>query len=410
MWSPLRSVGKAAWTYSIASMLVVLACDESNEEAVEDAQPPIGGGNAATGVEAGDQDAASANVPDDVPAYVVEATAGEWTAIGVNTLADVVFDYDSAATPDGFRRNLQGIMDAWSGGTYARELHRLYVNGGGHRDYDGNEWYAFDVHAARWERVNDPSLYLDGSGIDGVFPDGAPGPIHTYDALVYAPSTNGLYRMGRAGSALRSVWEFGLDTRHWRDTGVGVGDPHSSSAKWDPATGTILLFENSAQASGYGEFVRFDPRTSTRTPTGASARIGAVTSALDATHGELVYTGGGIAPIRVDTTSYVATELVTSGDTALEAKGGPGFTYDVRRDRFTGWGAGSDTRTLYHLSRIDWSWTTETPSSGAVPGAPNVNGVFGRFQYVPEYDVMILTTTVSGPVMMYKPLDWSPPS
>ncbi|RZO63610.1 MAG: hypothetical protein EVA89_06900 [Sandaracinaceae bacterium] len=86
---------------------------------------------------------------------------------------------------------------------------------------------------------------------------------------------------------------------------------------------------------------------------------------------------------------------------------GPGLAYDSRRDRFTGWGAG-DTRVLFHLSKGDWAWTTETPEAGATPPPINDHGVYGRFQYAPEYDVFILAVTVDGPVLMYEPVDWSP--
>ncbi|AKF03757.1 hypothetical protein [Sandaracinus amylolyticus] len=396
---------------SILTSLAAIACSEPSDVIAPDAGPAIDAPLEPLDARTTD-DAARADggpIPTDVPAYIVDATPGEWTAIGVNTLADVAFDYGSVATPDGFRTGLQGLMDAWSGGTYARERHRLYVNGGGHRDYDGNEWYAFDVHAARWERVNDPSVYLETEATAGVFPDGAPIPIHTYDCLVYAPTTNSVYRMGAGGSPLRQAWEFSLDTLRWRAVPVEVLDPFGGTARWDPASESILLLQNAQHAAGFAHVDRFDPREPEATrlqqfgPT-----MSAVTGALDTTHGELVYTGNRVAPIRVVVATGVATPITTAGDTALEAMQGPGFTYDARRDRFTGWGVG-DTRTLYHLSRSDWTWTTEVPSSGATPGAPNTNGVFGRFQYVPEYDVMILATTVSGPVMMWKPRDWSPP-
>ena len=41
------------------------------------------------------------------------------------------------------------------------------------------------------------------------------------------------------------------------------------------------------------------------------------------------------------------------------------------------------------------------------PPARNGNGVFGRFAYVPEYDVFVLATSVSAPAVFFKPSDWA---
>ncbi|GAB5544942.1 MAG: hypothetical protein SangKO_047020 [Sandaracinaceae bacterium] len=71
-------------------------------------------------------------------------------------------------------------------------------------------------------------------------------------------------------------------------------------------------------------------------------------------------------------------------------------------------GARGTTRALFHLSKGDWAWTTETPEAGATPPPINDHGVYGRFQNAPEYDVFILAVTVDGPVLMYEPVDWSP--
>ena len=401
------------------AQLLVLACSLAacgGGDAAPDAGPESG--DAAATPDAAHPDATvdatrpridGGPIPEGVPDHIVAATPGEWTEIGENTLADVAFDYGAAATPDGFRQNLQGLMDAWSGAAYASARHRLYLHGGGHRDYDGNEWYAFDVHAARWERVNDPSLYLETEAVGGVFPDGAPVPIHTYDCLVYAPTTDTLYRMNAGGSPLARVFAFDLTSATWRDTGAEVTDPFGGTARWDPIAQQILLLQNARHAAGYAHVVRFDPATDTRTQVelyGPTMRT--ITGTMDTAGAELVFVGAGLAPIRVSTSSGASTPTATTGDTRLEAVGGPGFAYDARRDRFTGWGAG-DARTLFHLSKADWTWTTETPATGATPSAANTNGVFGRFQYVPEYDVFVLATTVSGPVMMWKPADWAPP-
>lgn len=187
-----------------------------------------------------------------------------------------------------------------------------------------------------------------------------------------------------------------------------MNDPHSGTAHFDPESGTMILAENRRHAAGYAEIFRFDPVTADKTLLqmwGPTMRQS--TGALDTADSQIVWCGDGVPVqrIRVGNGGQLGTEV--SGDTRLHDVLGPGLVYDSRRDRFTGWGAG-DTRALFHLSKGDWAWTTETPEAGATPPPINDHGVYGRFQYAPEYDVFILAVTVDGPVLMYEPVDWSP--
>lgn len=397
----------------VAVFVVGYGCGSSSSSPdVTEVNLDAGPTDAVTGTDAAGNDASSPedvpDVPDDIPSYITEAKSGEWKEIGTNTVRSVLFDYSSSSTPDGFRAGVQGLMDAWSGGAYATDRHRLYINGGGHRDYDGNEWYAFNMYTQQWERVNDPSLYLPdlpGASVDGINPDGTPIAIHTYGSLVYGPTTRRLYRMGRGGSPLKNYWSFDPDTRKWVDLGVPASDPYGNIARWDPASRTILLFKTATQASGWASIQRYDPATNNLEDTGKTVPGGSM-AAIDTKHRTCVY-GGSRGFEQIDLATHESTKLTTSGETALEAVYAPGFVYDSRRDRFTGWGAeDGDLRTLYHLSHDDWKWSAETPSDGATPTKPNTNGIRGRFQYVPEYDVFILVTRADGPVMMWKPRDW----
>ena len=340
-----------------------------------------------------------------IPQYLVAAPAGEWLALTGNTMQEVMFDYGSVATPAGYRTSLPGIMNAWSGAVYVTPYHRLFINGGGHRDYDGNEWYALNVERGLWERINDPSVFLESSANpDGKFPDGAPIPIHTYDCLSYSPKTDSLYRMGRGGSSIKYVWEFQLDTLTWHETSAPVSDPHSGTAHYNPDSGTILLLENNSQGAGYAAVEDFDPVTATkREVLQYGPLMSTVTGAFDTAAGELVFNGDTLLK-RVDAKTGAEVPVTTTGDKRLEAVQAPGFTYDSRRDRFVGW-LGS-TKELFFLAKGTWAWTTTTPASGDTPVAAAGNGIFGRFQYVPEYDVFVLATTTNGPAFIYKPADW----
>lgn len=317
-------------------------------------------------------------------------------------MSDVGFDYVANPPPGSgaYITNLQKIMDAWSGGVYADDLRKLFINGGGHNDYDGNEWYAFDLFGNLWERINDPTLELEEDAVNGIFTDGAPIPIHSYGILGYHDGK--VYRLGRSGSVLDNCWSFDLSSKAWAElASTTATDDHSGSAFWNPTTTRFHLVWKTG--GGFADPKTFNPSTGVLTPvtlTGDSpTKAGA--AAFSVTRQEIVW--------RTTTTDYgrwgfagdVGEQITTTGLPALSAN--HGFTYDSQRGLYVAWEGGS---TLHYLDPADWSWTSETPG-GATPDADTGNGTFGRFQYVSEYDVLIGVQSVSGNVYLSKPEDWS---
>jgi hypothetical protein len=103
---------------------------------------------------------------------------GEWFE-AAGTRFDAV---KPAPLPTG---DFAAIMSAWSGGAFDGKRDRLMIWGGGHGDYAGNEVYAFDLGALKWERLNQPSADVGGNESSGVYPDGSPRSRHTYNYVQY---------------------------------------------------------------------------------------------------------------------------------------------------------------------------------------------------------------------------------
>lgn len=351
-----------------------------------------------------------------IPPHIADAPAGQWTSIGTNTLEDVKFVYTNP--PDGFRVRLQSIMDAWSGAAFDPNRNRLVVHGGGHRDYDGNELYAFDLVANRWERLNDPTVRLESEAVEQVFdeppldsPEGdTPGPVHTYDFLEIDPRSGLIYRLENGGSPIRNIWAFDAQSVTWIDTGMAVsaspGSGTNAASVWDPASERFWLADGDMGC--WTRFASVDPvsgQTQAFSVDGGGNHCGrkVATIRTDTEPSSVVVIGGSyLAQWGVG--SATAEQPLLSGDLGFQGSGRQGLAYDAARGVI--WVYDEDTPgKLYRVDPQSWESIGFTPG-GAIPTTSTGNGIYGRFRYVPEYDVLIMVNQVNAPVFMYKPQDW----
>ncbi|MGE0747752.1 MAG: hypothetical protein AB7K86_21005 [Rhodospirillales bacterium] len=162
-----------------------------------------------------------------------------------------------AAGHPGWAGSPSKVVIAWGGAAYGRRA--LYVIGGGHSDYGGNEVYRLNLEKLMFERLTDPSPYVPGSYAPGPArtTDGTPPSAHTYDGLVYVPSLHAVAQLGGApfsesGGGTDRADLFLINERKWRPMEKGAGGWVASDI--DPATGLIL-------ASAHQSLVVTDPRT-----------------------------------------------------------------------------------------------------------------------------------------------------
>lgn len=127
------------------------------------------------------------------PPEVYEAVAnllpGQWYEVPNTRVEDLA----PSPPPEG---EIDGIFKGWGGAAYDTARDRLYVWGGGHANYAGNEVYGFDMKELYWSRLTDPSPY-PASGV--LHADGAPMARHTYDTLAYLPTIDRMIVPGGGG-------------------------------------------------------------------------------------------------------------------------------------------------------------------------------------------------------------------
>ncbi len=309
------------------------------------------------------------------------------------------------------------VMKPWSSGAYDTRRERLVIFGGGHLDYSGNELYAFDVNTLQWLQLTQPSAPEDISKTDPIYADGRPSAVHTYDGLEYLPNVDRLFTSGGSiygtGGCSGNTWLFDFDAQPAEDGWQHIADSRGGCgmiSAYDSGTGRVWYAAGS-------ELLEFDPLNLdapwTRHPGVFTDSFKFyMTAAMDPGRRKLAALGGtgyGGYP-RVQVVDLAASPipraevLATSGATEIEDSDAAGFVFDPVSDRFIAWNGGGS---VYALDVDAKLWTRLDPkaTNAIIPSAPEKNGTYGRFRYIPSKNAFILVNSVEtgvGNVFFYK--------
>lgn len=322
------------------------------------------------------------------------------------------------------------VVDTWSGDAYDSKRHRLVLWGGGHNDYYGNELYGFDLQSGKWSRITEPTApdkTLPGGGIveRDVLHDGNPVSRHTYDGIEYIDHLDALFGQGGSrasgGGGTAPTWLFDVTKGTWSTTSSDGPGGYNNAAAYDAAGRQVLI--RTAQAlsaydldsNAWSNLVGFGFK-----PLWPRYEVsGDKTAVIDPTR-RLFWSVGNndlfvwdIAQKKIVTDDWVTVgggdytnepRVKNYPDQIFKSGGGdvynvvaPGFDYDVASDAFVGWPNKGAPRAL--------DLKTKTWSVGNATGAPTSKtsgGTYGRFRYVPAYNVFVLVVSVDENVYFYK--------
>ena len=300
----------------------------------------------------------------------------------------------------------RSVTATWSGAALDTKRNVLIVTGGGHTDYGGNEVYEFDIAARKWSRVTEPSAMkpLAQPGRYAVVDSEAPVSSHTYDGLVYLPLSGQMFKYG--GSNYRSgelydphAYLYHPAERRWKRGAKAPYPVLEVTSDYDVKNNKVIV------GTG-GGVMEYQVATDTwkLLPQHDSVRpfgVGTIDPdrnlfvQVDATTKALHYYQLGAAPKR-----QIAT---LSGESGWGPH--PGIAYHGPSKRMVLWNGG---REVWAVNTSRWTVQKYDNVNQPAPVPTFANGerkswgIYGRWQYVPDYDIFIAYNDTGDNVWLYK--------
>jgi RHS repeat-associated protein len=308
----------------------------------------------------------------------------------------------------------------WNGAAFDSRRSRLIIAGAGAGgDYSGNEVYAFDMDSLKWFRIKDgATTYDDHDTISPYYFNGTaypdsqqPRPGGTYDQIEYDSTSDKTLIFGIPFAATHtSTWmnimELDMSTLNWssRENLTSLIHYGGSVSAQDPTTGKFWIFGN-----GGSWMSDFDPATGTLTDHGdmwSGTQIATnQTAAIMPSTNSMISIGAGIAySWDLSTVGNMDhEELETTGCDSLLAVDAPGLEWSPELRKFVGWAGGT------HVITMDSTYTcadiSPNDSNTVIPNPPKIYGTYGRWRYVPKYNVFVVVNSTDSSVYLYRPSD-----
>jgi len=170
---------------------------------------------------------------------VASLPEGEWSRVNLNNFSDVWSPANLRPMYGWGNPTPSKIILAWSSFAWDTKRQSLFLYGGGHANYRGNDTYIWRGTTRRWERASLPSeMKQDPLGnwnaIDGA--DAAPASAHTYDNTIYLPIADRILVLGGAADSNGAHYLRQATETTSRKTGPYLFDP--SRAHPDKVGGT----------------------------------------------------------------------------------------------------------------------------------------------------------------------------
>ncbi len=313
--------------------------------------------------------------------------------------------------PYAYNNRCHYVTEAWGGGIARKKVgsEQLFIIGGGHGDYAGNEIYRINLNVSpvTLTRLNNPSVAVvaDYSTTDGaMISDGKMKSHHTYNWLAYRPSTDLIFMWGGSqysgnGTNSRRGWWINPDTGDSTPiTPSTAGGCITPSFAFSMGPDGISLYNPNDDHfyihTSFGNSFKFNPNTNCYTFLGnVNPQFTAgVRAMIDPQRNRAVFIGDGVAYTgNAAGTGFTDVEgSLGAACNKLKNSAGPGLDYDSINDRYYGFAEysidnGSNGGTsLYEINPDTWACTEITMTGGPAQVGVTTGGLWGRFAVFPS--------------------------
>ncbi len=161
-------------------------------------------------------------------AIVAALPEGGWSKVNMNSFSDVWAPADLRPLMRDSNPTPSKIILAWSSFAWDSNRSSLFLYGGGHANYTGNDTYLWRGETQMWERASLPSQMVKDDlsntiAIDGS--DKAPASAHTYDNTLFFPVLDRMLVLGGASVPLGGHFLTQDTATTSRKTGPYLFDP-----------------------------------------------------------------------------------------------------------------------------------------------------------------------------------------
>ena len=339
--------------------------------------------------------------------YTSPMARGTWRSLGA-PLSQTCRPYAEAARFTTRQRNCVRGMNAWNTAAFDQR-NAIYMRGGGHFAYEGNEIYRFSLETGEWTRASDSGTAVKRTGDDmpntylPIYADGTPGSAHHYGHLTWADGRlvmGPMLGFGDPPTGILGIWEWSpqagyveaevdLDPKRWST--IAICSAH------DPRHDDVLI-------SNKGLW-RFDPSGDRLTRIGGypHRQLSDSSCLFDAERG-VFYDWKGPTLIAMNVATGVSERHVDVLPRKLSNRAGMA----KRGDRIFMW---NGERSVYawnpaRLPEPDFielrnAETDESPAGCAARSCSAGN--YGKWWYIDRLDVFVGIDDATEPVWVYRP-------
>lgn len=344
--------------------------------------------------------AGSSSVAGALPAWLSGAAVLEWVEIA---------NSDMAAAQTGFTSpgGLPNQVVAYSGGAVQESGSVLWVAGGGHADYAGNEPYSIRLSdsAPTWTRRRDPTATV-ANDVE-YYADGRPSARHSYYQCQFINRRGKFFWFGggsvwgSGNSGSIAVDSFDPNTNDWDSSGTYPDMPSGPGS----ACGVSKDASENVYIHNYnsGDLYKWTEATNTwSTLSNIDVANSAQSHCVDTSRNRIFRTAkGAISAATIALDTGVKTDRTLSGANAADIDNGM-LVYDPNNDCFWFWRWNSTN--LYRIHPTTFAVTIESVT-GTVPNNTFGNGLhefYGRFNYCPELKGLVFVKDANANVFFIR--------